>query len=78
MAKEKICSLEKVKHTVKSIDMYGSPIQLNVAGEDSVKTYLGTLCTLFTYLIIGAYSVNLFIIFVTRANPNVAMNIVEN
>ena len=78
MGKEKICSLAKIKHTIRSVDMYGTPITLNVAGEDAVKTYIGTLFTLITYLIIGAYSLLLFITFVTRANPNVTTTLVNN
>ena len=66
MGKEKICSLEKIKHKIKSVDMYGAPVRLNVAGEDAVKSYLGTLFTFITYLIIGAYSLLLFTTFVTR------------
>ena len=76
MGKEKICSLDKIKRTIKSVDMYGVPVRFNVAGEDAVKTYLGTLFTLITYLIIGAYSLLLFIAFVTRSNPNITTTFV--
>lgn len=71
MGKERVCSLEKLKHAIKSVDMYGTPITLNVDGEEAVKTYVGTLFTLITYLVIGAYSILLFITFVTRSNPTV-------
>jgi hypothetical protein len=58
--------------------MYGTPITFNVAGEDAVKTYIGTIFTLITYIIIGAYSLLLFTTFVTRANPNVTTTYVQN
>ena len=78
MRKEKICSLEKVKKTIRSVDMYGTPVKLNVAGEDAVKTYIGTFLTILTYLTIGAYSLLLFITFVTRANPTVTTTFVQS
>jgi len=78
MRKEKICSLERVKDTIRSLDMYGTPVTFNVAGENAVKTYIGTLLTLLTYLIIGSYGLLMFITFVTRANPNVSMTLVKN
>jgi hypothetical protein len=78
MGKEKVCSLKKIKHTIRSVDMYGTPITLNVAGEGAVKTYVGTIFTLITYVIIGAYSLLLFITFVTRENPNVTTTHVQN
>jgi hypothetical protein len=58
--------------------MYGTPVTLNVAGEDAVKTYIGTLFTILTYVIIGAYSLLLFITFVTRANPSVTTTFVQS
>jgi hypothetical protein len=58
--------------------MYGTPIKLNVAGDDAVKTYVGTIFTLITYMIIGAYSMFLFITFVNRANPSVTTTYVQD
>ena len=60
------------------MDIYGTAVTLNVAGEDAVKTYTGTLLTILTYLIICAYSLLLLITFVTRANPNVMTTFVQS
>ena len=41
----------KVLNLVKSLDMYGQDIGLNLNGESKFTTFLGGICTIMTFVI---------------------------
>jgi hypothetical protein len=45
----------------KHLDMYGYDLHLNYKGEESVKTYVGALLTVFGIVFIGSLVINKFI-----------------
>ena len=44
-------TLKKLAAVVKDVDIYGSPIGVHYKGNDSYKTWLGSLCTIAIYVL---------------------------
>ena len=47
-------------YNLKSLDRYGTPIQLNINGETEIKSFPGSILTLLLYVVLAAYSVQKF------------------
>ena len=78
MKKEKVCDIEHLKKYVLGLDIYGTEVKLNINGESRVNTFYGSILTMFTYLVIGAYGLNQFINLITRSTTTVTRTTIVN
>ena len=49
----------KLFNTIVDQDIFGQPIGVHYRGRDAFKTFLGSLCTLASYVLITVYFVTL-------------------
>ena len=63
--------LRKVLRRAKSIDIFGSPVTLNVAGESTVTSWPGFLLTIAVAFVFLIYFFKQLLILTSRSNPNI-------
>ena len=70
MPRKKTCK-EKTSETLKSVDMFGQPVQLKAEGQFDIKSWPGAIISAFLGLIVFMYTVEQIHILKTNAGVNI-------
>ena len=52
-------------------DFFGEPVKLNFAGNETIRTFLGTLVSLILFVLLSLYAMQMFGILYYRKNPDI-------
>lgn len=69
---------KKAVARAKSFDLFGSPVTLNVDGEDTVNSLPGLTLTVAVLIVLFIYFKHQVTILVSRKNPNITENLLTD
>ena len=61
-----------------SLDVFGAPVNLNVAGEETVKSLTGSFLTVSVMIILVIFGMQRLQILTTRSSPQITQNLVTD
>ena len=66
-----------LNNKIKGFDSYGVPVSLNFRGEDTFKTTIGGIVSIFAFILISLYSISQASVIINRGNTTINSNILS-
>ena len=70
-AKTKACTRQRVYEQIESLDMFGSPVSLNLDGKTEVKSIAGIIASSLIIFMLIAYGASRFNVLISSSNPTI-------